>query len=379
MQPIVTLVCGCVKPRMHVWVMWDFPNGVPTTYRLNVRSWLRHANAEQFDLHLVNSTSIRDWLPDLPVEYDMLYQQAKSDFLRAAMLATYGGVYMDGDMILNEDLEIVFKELLSGEAEVMPYLFGAQACRKSFSTNFIAGSKGNRLSSGWYRRVLEKLNSTCRDWMKPGDNGASDGKNSYGCCYNPDGTRRKKCYISFGGIGDDSAHEVMREPGGQEVRVSCIPQDRGMAAEKNGCAGELLWKRLLPGPPAGFALGEGKRRPSIKAVGRRAQARQEVGGLLARARLRPGVHAVGHLPRLLRAGRLPPLQQHQLGLAEGVRDRGEALLQSESVVAEIYRRAVQGEQPRPDPRLAALFPHGIARWSIPAGKAAELARWSATS
>ncbi|CAK0892657.1 unnamed protein product [Prorocentrum cordatum] len=373
MQPIVTLVCGCVKPRMHVWVMWDFPNGVPTTYRLNVRSWLRHANAEQFDLHLVNSTSIRDWLPDLPVEYDMLYQQAKSDFLRAAMLATYGGVYMDGDMILNEDLEIVFKELLSGEAEVMPYLFGAQACRKSFSTNFIAGSKGNRLSSGWYRRVLEKLNSTCRDWMKPGDNGASDGKNSYGCCYNPDGTRRKKCYISFGGIGDDSAHEVMREPGGQEVRVSCIPQDRGMAAEKNGCAGELLWKRLLPGPPAGFALGEGKRRPwgdvpkpdkkweaCWPGLGSDLECTQS--GIYRGFFGRVGYHLFNNINSDLLRGF----------------ETEEALLQSESVVAEIYRRAVQGEQPRPDPRLAALFPHGIARWSIPAGKAAELARWSAT-
>ncbi|CAK0892651.1 unnamed protein product [Prorocentrum cordatum] len=377
---------------MHVWVMWDFPNGVPTTYRLNVRSWLRHANAEQFDLHLVNSTSIRDWLPDLPVEYDMLYQQAKSDFLRAAMLATYGGVYMDGDMILNEDLEIVFKELLSGEAEVMPYLFGAQACRKSFSTNFIAGSKGNRLSSGWYRRVLEKLNSTCRDWMKPGDNGASDGKNSYGCCYNPDGTRRKKCYISFGGIGDDSAHEVMREPGGQEVRVSCIPQDRGMAAEKNGCAGELLWKRLLPGPPAGFALGEGKRRPwgdvpkpdkkweaCWPGLGSDLECTQS--GIYRGFFGRVGYHLFNNINSDLLRGFETEEKEERLGAgaASSSGSSRSALLQSESVVAEIYRRAVQGEQPRPDPRLAALFPHGIARWSIPAGKAAELARWSATS
>merc|ERR1740121_1380227 len=255
----------------------------------------------------------------------------------------------------------------------MPYLFAAQACRKSFSTNFIAGSKGNRLSSGWYKRVLEKLNSTCRDWMKPGDNGAWDGKNSYGCCYSPDGKRRKVCYISFGGIGDDSAHEVMREPGGQEVRMNCISKDRGMAAEKNGAAGELLWKRLLPGPPAGFAQGRGKRRPwsDVPKPDKKWEACWPGQGSDLEC-TQSGIYR----------GFFERFGYHLFNSGNSDLMRGfeteEALLESESVVAEIYRRALQGERSHPDPRVMELFPHGMAHWSIPAGKTVDLARWGDT-
>merc|ERR1712232_117760 len=56
----------------------------------------------------------------------------------------------------------------------------------------------------------------------------------------------------------------------------------------------------------------------------------------------------------------------------------EALLASDSVVAEIYRTALEGELPSQDPRMAALFPGGMARWLVPAGKTAELARWGDT-
>eukprot|EP00419_Tripos_fusus_P069355 CAMPEP_0172891072 /NCGR_PEP_ID=MMETSP1075-20121228/142933_1 /TAXON_ID=2916 /ORGANISM="Ceratium fusus, Strain PA161109" /LENGTH=544 /DNA_ID=CAMNT_0013745465 /DNA_START=18 /DNA_END=1649 /DNA_ORIENTATION=- len=247
--------------KIPVWVWWEFPSGVPTAYRLNVRTWLRHMPAKIFQLKFVDSVSIRKYYPDLPVEFARLYQQARSDFLRASMLALHGGIYLDGDMLLREDVQIIFKDVFWGDVDIMVYLWETQECRRSFSTNFIAGKRGNPLSRGWLSRILSGLASRCPTSVKPHDNGAGNPYDRKVCCYTPSGNPRQ-CYVSFGMIGDNLAHATIREA--DEVRKSkgdsaapyiamgCIPKTLGMADNRSGSGGDLLWHQLRPVPPQGW-------------------------------------------------------------------------------------------------------------------------------
>mmetsp|Transcript_91941 Transcript_91941/g.286598 ORF Transcript_91941/g.286598 Transcript_91941/m.286598 type:complete len:514 (+) Transcript_91941:97-1638(+) len=334
--------------RVPVWVWWEFPKGVPTGYRLNVRTWMRHIPADKFELRLVNASNIKKYIPDLPDAFYRIYPLAQSDFVRAAMLALHGGVYMDGDMMLRDDLDVIFKELLEGTTEVTPYLWEHQECRKSFSTNFMAGTKGNALSRAWLEKVYKMMNARCPKKLNKNDDGMYEFYNHNGCCYNPAGDPREKCYVSFGMFGDRSAHAVMadldKNPKQRRLRMTCISKWKGMAANASGSGGELLWKRLLPGPPEGYTgpIGPWSKVPKKEQRAEmcwrdgKADLRCTQSGLYPVFMERHGYHLFN-------------LNNNELLGGFGTE---EELLASGSVIAELYKLALEGE--KPDPRMAQI-------------------------
>eukprot|EP00415_Alexandrium_ostenfeldii_P003682 UN3682 len=153
-----------------------------------------------------------------------------------------------------------------------------------------------------------------------------------GCCYQPSGEPRQKCYVTFGEFGDRSAHTIMeeldRDPKQRRLRMSCISKWKGMAANASGSGGELLWKKLLPGPPEGY---QGPIGPWSKADLRCTQS-----ALYPVFFERHGYHLFNLMNNDLISGF----------------SKEEELLNSGSVLAELYKLALDGEQP--DPRLAQI-------------------------
>merc|ERR1719436_1953972 len=105
---------------------------------MNLRTWHRRIPTDKFVLFLVNQSNIQEFLPGLPKSFFNLYNAAKSDFLRASLLAAHGGVYLDGDMLLVHDLDVIVADMLSGKADFLPYEGPGDHCPRSYTTNFMA-------------------------------------------------------------------------------------------------------------------------------------------------------------------------------------------------------------------------------------------------
>jgi len=288
------------------------------------------------------------------VEFAGLYQQARSDFLRASMLALHGGVYLDGDMLLRQDLQMIFKDVFWGDVDIMVYLWETQECRRSFSTNFIAGKRGNPFSRGWLSRILSGLASRCPLSVKPHDNGASNPYDRKVCCYTNSGNPRE-CYVSFGMIGDNLAHDTIREAdesrksqgrsAAPNIAMGCIPKILGMADNRSGSGGELLWHQLRPGPPKGWQERHMKW-SDIPKIHRETEPCWHSGALDLQCEwggLYPGffVRYGFHLFNVLNGNMLKGFRTEQ------------EIVDSGTIVGDIYRRSLQGAATS-DPRYEQL-------------------------
>eukprot|EP00040_Diaphanoeca_grandis_P035157 m.220449 g.220449 ORF g.220449 m.220449 type:complete len:766 (-) comp33315_c5_seq1:107-2404(-) len=186
-----------------VWLWVDYKNGAPGYIELNIQSIERMAPPPRFKVMKVTPDMIRDLVPDLPVEYDRLpYAAATSDFIRTALIAHYGGFYMDTDFLVQDELSSV-ADLLN-EYDFVSYTTGGQDPVRygSFSSNFIAAKKGNALSVQAWQAIKNKLKQKCLH---------KDGTPAQGvCCYEEDGSPRK-CHVPWAGIGERTSHPISRQ------------------------------------------------------------------------------------------------------------------------------------------------------------------------
>jgi len=151
----------------------------------------------------VNNSNIRKWLPDLPPEFDRLpYAAAATDLVRAGLLAHYGGVYMDTDVLIQRDLTFLTRHLQ--EAHLVSYANEGQDCQKgTFSSNIMAATKGNALSQAWYVEAKRQLSQNC-PLPESQDRDHRQGV----CCYTPSGEVRQ-CHVNWGGLGERIAHPTL--------------------------------------------------------------------------------------------------------------------------------------------------------------------------
>jgi len=212
--------------------MWDFPHELPPAFRMNLRTWKRHISKDKFELQLVNQSNIRRYLPGVPDSYFHLYHAAKADFMRAGLLAVHGGVYLDGDILLSVDLDVIVRQILDGTADVLPYEGPGDHCPKSYTTNFMAGVAGNRLSSQWINTTLRKMRQRCK--LDESQNHREPVKV---CCFQKSWCLRRECHVAWGDISHPPALEDMPK---DSVRLNCVPFKNGFSTTLAG--DELFWK-----------------------------------------------------------------------------------------------------------------------------------------
>eukprot|EP00038_Savillea_parva_P021166 m.33634 g.33634 ORF g.33634 m.33634 type:complete len:462 (-) comp5037_c0_seq1:114-1499(-) len=208
-----------------VWVWHDYENnvhyktGMPAYMRLCKQALLKHAPAPRFDVKFVDKSNIKSMVPDMPPEFDRLpYAAATSDLIRTALLAHHGGVYMDTDFLLTGPLD-TFVDLLR-DADFAAYEAVGQKCGEgSFSSNFIAGRKGNPLSVTAWDSIKKQLKQKCLH---------KDGDPEQGvCCYTADGTPRE-CHIPWAGIGEGTSHPLaMTLLKDKLLKVGCMDEAHG--------------------------------------------------------------------------------------------------------------------------------------------------------
>jgi len=106
-------------PR-RVWSYWhdDRP---PEVVRRCVAQW-RRLNPG-YEVHLLSARTVADFLPDAPAGLARLGIPKQSDWIRLALLARHGGIWLDSSIILTEPLDwMLHKQQASGAQYLGFYL-----------------------------------------------------------------------------------------------------------------------------------------------------------------------------------------------------------------------------------------------------------------
>ena len=175
------------RHRIPIWVWLNYPHGHPPQYiRLNLKALARHAPLEHFQLVVLNTSTLGAWLT-LPDEFTRLaHQVAVSDLARLGLLARYGGLYVDADVLVTSTLVPLLK--LLDEFETIAYTTPGQDCRAGvFSSNFLATRPNATLWAGAWSSIVGQLRNKC------------GGKRRHRvCCYAQNGTVLPTCRTPWG-------------------------------------------------------------------------------------------------------------------------------------------------------------------------------------
>mmetsp|Transcript_28195 Transcript_28195/g.85144 ORF Transcript_28195/g.85144 Transcript_28195/m.85144 type:complete len:329 (+) Transcript_28195:99-1085(+) len=154
---------GEVRERT-IWAYWgQGPEQMPALFRMCVATW-RHHNPD-WDIRVLQKSDVYEFLSeaDLPNRFDhMLSPQTCSDCLRLALLARYGGVWLDVSVLLQASLdELCWKAVSSGDRAAAVFFhpkYGTEALgQQDFVESwFLATRAGNPFFLRW-RDLLREL------------------------------------------------------------------------------------------------------------------------------------------------------------------------------------------------------------------------------
>lgn len=206
----------------QIFTLWEYKSGPPLSVALNVEGWRRHAHKLCGEPVLISDENVRTYIPDMPTEYfRMPYSQAKSDIIRYALLYHHGGIYMDTDFLVVQDLDEVID--LAQSYDLVSYMDEGSgslekgSCSRHFSSNFLASRKGSIFMKEVWTRQKQLMETHCP---------LSDKEKEKVCCFDDD---RTQCHIPWAGIGEGVSHPVFDELEGDGVRFKsfCFSDERG--------------------------------------------------------------------------------------------------------------------------------------------------------
>lgn len=228
--------------KIQVWILYSYsPESKSSVVELDLKALRRNADSSRFQVNLVNETNVRDFLPDIPEEYDRLPDfGARSDFLRAGLLANHGGMYLDADVLVTQSLDVFTQRLKDND--LVSYTSDGQDCQKGqFSSNVVAVHKGDQLSMEWWKQARAKLKQGC---AHKSDRDLENGI----CCFEPDGRTPRRCHIPWGGLGEQLAHPILtrllKEGSGKHYRISCFNEKNHMGFAPDS-QGKILWRQFV--------------------------------------------------------------------------------------------------------------------------------------
>jgi hypothetical protein len=124
---------------LPVWLWVSFPGGLLPRHLEPIRRALRrHARPPRFHIFELNESTISQFLPfHTPLRavhaVAAMSPAAMSDLARTALLAQYGGVWLDTDLLLTSDLQQIVYPALETNDTVSYAAHAGQASRGLFS------------------------------------------------------------------------------------------------------------------------------------------------------------------------------------------------------------------------------------------------------
>ena len=145
----------------HVWMYWENPPGRTRPAYLDLcQDTIRYHLGASLEFHIVDDTSIFEWLPDLdPSIWSRLTVPAqRADYARTRLVYAHGGLWLDADCIAVGPLDALVGYL--GTHELASW--GSDVKGRFFNNLFVARA-GSPLLALWMQSQDETLASS-DDW-----------------------------------------------------------------------------------------------------------------------------------------------------------------------------------------------------------------------
>jgi GR25 family glycosyltransferase involved in LPS biosynthesis len=104
------------KNKIPLWSYWQVkPNSVMPPYiKVCFDTFKKHCE-ENYEIIILNEKTVYKYLPNLRTDLDQLPSLAhKTDYIRVALLYHYGGLWLDADTIVINDLQEIINKLKEG-------------------------------------------------------------------------------------------------------------------------------------------------------------------------------------------------------------------------------------------------------------------------
>lgn len=100
------------EERPIIFTYWETKKGrrKPEYIDLCFDTLVKHCDND-FDVVLLNEKSVYTYLPNMRKDLDKLQMAQKTDYIRCALLYTYGGIWVDADTIIMSSLTDIVKKI----------------------------------------------------------------------------------------------------------------------------------------------------------------------------------------------------------------------------------------------------------------------------
>lgn len=112
---IITPQPQIIPTPQIIWLYWENKPNTPKPEYINLcyETIQYHCNKD-FEIILLNETTIYDYLPNLRKDINKLLIAQKTDYIRVALLHKYGGIWIDSDTIVMKNLIPIINKINKG-------------------------------------------------------------------------------------------------------------------------------------------------------------------------------------------------------------------------------------------------------------------------
>lgn len=138
------------KIPLVIWTYWH-SSELPLTVQRCIESWRKYN--PDFDIRVLNDGNLKSFLSDVPEAIDQVHLTKKADWIRLALLAKYGGVWLDSSVILTQSLAWINDASLRKESEFVGFYLNGYSSGGEFPVVenwFLAAQEGSAFIQDWF-------------------------------------------------------------------------------------------------------------------------------------------------------------------------------------------------------------------------------------
>jgi hypothetical protein len=144
----------------HVWIYWDsdtMPPLIERIYRYN------STNLVGWKITLLHNSTLGQYIPSFPTNYNSLGIQQKSDWIRLYLLKNYGGLWMDASTIINDGsaVDALYNESVQKKSQLTAFTYREKPddiIPKNIESWFLMAPKNSIVIEDWYNEFTLAIN-----------------------------------------------------------------------------------------------------------------------------------------------------------------------------------------------------------------------------
>lgn len=134
-----------------IWTYWHSAQR-PLTVDACIENWKKFNPT--YDIRVLHEHNLSEFLPDVPAQIYAVDLTKRADWIRLALLAKYGGIWLDASIILTQSLDWVNAPSHKKNAEFVGFYLNGYATSQSYPVVenwFMAAEKNSAFIRDWFQ------------------------------------------------------------------------------------------------------------------------------------------------------------------------------------------------------------------------------------